>query len=123
SVAPSGEVLAQRTWGEYPVSWIYRLHYTLLAGATGKTIVGIAGLFLLFFGLSGLAIWWPRPGRWRRALTIRRGAGSYRLNFDLHKTAGVYFLPVLLAVAFSGVSLVFHAPVEALADALFEVDS
>ena len=41
SVSPySGEILADRIWGNYPMTWIYRLHYTLLAGTTGKIVVG-----------------------------------------------------------------------------------
>lgn len=115
SVAPvTAEVLAVRTWGAYPMSWLYRLHYTLLAGQTGKYVVGVGGLFLLFFCLSGLYIWWPRPGQWRRALTIKRDSGAFRLTYDLHKTVGFYLLPVLAVAAFSGVSMVFHGPVEQL---------
>lgn len=123
SVAPVGaEVLAVRQWGEYPVSWVYRLHYTLLAGTTGKYVVGASGLFLLFFCLSGLYIWWPRRGQWRQALTIKRGSGAFRLNYDLHKTIGLYLLPVLAVVAFSGVSLVFHGPVESLVGSVLPLD-
>lgn len=115
SVAPvTAEVLAVRTWGEYPVSWLYTLHYTLLAGPAGKFTVGILGILLLFFCLSGIVIWWPRQGRWRRALTIRRNRGSYLFNFDLHKTAGLYLLPLLAAVSFSGVAIVFPDNVASL---------
>ena len=115
SVSPAdAEVLAVRQWGAYPTSWVYRLHYTLLAGTTGKYVVGVLGLVLMFFCLSGLYLWWPRKGRWRRALSVRTDKGPFRLNFDLHKAAGVYITPVLLVAAFSGVSLVFHGPVQAL---------
>jgi uncharacterized iron-regulated membrane protein len=103
-----------RDWGNYPISWLYRLHYTLLAGDTGKYIVGACGLLLLFFCLSGLYFWWPRRNQWRRALTIKRGSGAFRLNYDLHKTVGFYLLPILIAVAFSGVALVFQGPVQSL---------
>lgn len=123
SVAPTtAEVLAVRTWGEYPVSWLYRLHYTLLAGSTGKTIVGVFGVLILFFGISGVVIWWPRAGQWRRAFTIKRDGGAFRFNYDLHKTAGIYFLPLLIAVSFSGVALVFHGPVETMVSAVLPMD-
>ncbi|MCW8194649.1 PepSY domain-containing protein [Proteobacteria bacterium 005FR1] len=128
SVAPTtAEVLAVRTWGDYPMSWLYRLHYTLLAGDTGKTIVGVFGLLLIFFCISGVVIWWPRSGpsragRWRRALTIKPNGGAFRFNYDLHKTAGIYFLPLLLAVSFSGVALVFHAPVEKMVSTVMPMD-
>lgn len=123
SVAPAdAKVLAVRTWGEYPVSWVYHLHYGFLSGATGKLVVGVLGLCLLFFCVSGVVIWWPRRGRWRRALTIKRHAGAFRLNYDLHKTAGVYLLPVLAVVAFSGVELVFPGPVERSVARVLPVD-
>jgi uncharacterized iron-regulated membrane protein len=119
SVDPAdARVLAVRVWGEYPMSWLYRLHYTLLAGDTGKYVVGVGGLFLLFFCLSGFYLWWPRGGQWRRALTIERGSGTFRFNYDLHKTVGFYLLPVLIVTAFSGVSIVFHDPVESLVGAV-----
>lgn len=119
SVAPSNaRVLAVRTWGQYPMSWIYRLHYQLLAGSTGKYIVGVGGISLLFFCISGLVLWWPRRGRWRRALTIKRNSGPFRFNYDLHKTVGIYLLPMLLVIAFSGVTLVFHTATEKLVGAI-----
>jgi uncharacterized iron-regulated membrane protein len=124
SVAPvSAEVLAVRRWGEYPTSWLYRLHYTLLAGPVGEYVVGVSGLVLLFFCLSGLYLWWPRRGQWRRALTIKRGSGAFRLNYDLHNTVGFYLLPVVAVVAFSGVSLVFKGPVQSLVGAVLPLDA
>ncbi|MBB3059622.1 PepSY-associated TM helix domain-containing protein [Microbulbifer rhizosphaerae] len=115
SVSPTGaQVLAVRGWGEYTMSWIYRLHYTLLAGNTGKTVVGFMGLALLIFCISGLVIWWPRGRRWKRAFTIKRNGNRFRFYFDLHKVCGIYLLPVLLVIAFSGVSIVFPLQVEKL---------
>ena len=126
SVTPAGEVRAVRDWGQYPTSWVYRLHYNFLAGTTGHYVVGVGGLFLLFFCLSGLYLWWPRgrrAGRWRRALTLRRDAGRFRFYFDLHRTAGFYLLPVLMVVAFSGVSLVFPGAVRAVVGAMLPLDA
>ncbi|KAF0805953.1 PepSY-associated TM helix domain-containing protein [Alcanivorax sp. S71-1-4] len=124
AVSPStAQVLAVRQWGAYPMSWVYRLHYTLLSGSTGKYVVGVCGLFLLFFCLSGLYLWWPRAGRWRRAFTVRRDLGAFRFNHDLHQVAGVVLLPVMLIVAFSGTALVFPAQVTALVRAVLPVEA
>jgi len=124
SVSPiNAEVLAVRQWGAYPTSWVYRLHYTLLAGTTGKYVVGVGGLLLMFFCFSGLYLWWPRKGQWRRALTVRADKGPFRFNFDLHKAAGFYLMPVLLVTAFTGVSLVFHGPVQSLVGTALPMDT
>ena len=126
SVSPySGEILAVRTWGDYAMTWIYSLHYTLLSGHTGEIVVGVMGLCLLGFCLTGLYLWWPtgrRKGKWRRNLTIKRDGGAYRLHFDLHQVTGIYLLPVLLAVAFSGVTLVFADQVAALVRTVLPMD-
>ena len=38
SVDPAtASVLTVREWGHYPMSWVYRLHYTLLAGDEATT--------------------------------------------------------------------------------------
>ncbi len=121
AVSPTdAEVLAVRGWGTagYPMTWIYRLHHTLLAGNAGKTVVGFMGIALLLFCFSGLVIWWPRPSRnkkrWKRAFTIKHDGNRFRFYFDLHKVFGIYLLPVLLVIAFSGVSMVFPLQVEKL---------
>lgn len=117
SINPAdSSVLAVRTWGEYPVTWVYYLHMAFLGGATGEIVVGIMGLSMLFLCISGVIIWWPRRGRWLRAFTINSRLGAIRLNYDLHKTIGIYFLPVFLVLAFTGTELVFHEPVEKLVD-------
>lgn len=105
-------VLGQREWGAYPLSFIYKLHYTLWLGETGETLVGIVGLLLLVSLATGLYLWWPlawplRNGKLRRAITLKRGAGSARRNFDLHKMGGVYGALMLLVIAFSGVYMAF----------------
>jgi uncharacterized iron-regulated membrane protein len=86
---------------------IYTLHFQLFMGATGSIIVGLVGIVLLVSGASGIVLWWPRNGRWRPSLSIKRGARGFRLNFDLHRMAGAYSVLVLLLVAFTGVILTF----------------
>ncbi|MFD1215561.1 PepSY-associated TM helix domain-containing protein [Microbulbifer celer] len=130
NVSPTdAEVLSVRGWGtpEYTMTWLYRLHYTLLAGKNGKTVVGLTGLLLMVFCITGAVLWWPKRTRrgkrqWRRAFRIDRNGNRFRFYFDVHKVFGIYFLPVLLMVSFSGVTLVFPTQVEAVVDSLFEVE-
>lgn len=122
SISPAdSSVLAIRGWGEYPVTWIYYLHMAFLGGTSGEIVVGVMGVTLLFLCISGVVIWWPRRGLWWRAFTINSRLGAFRLNYDLHKTTGIYFLPVLFVLAFSGTELIFHEPVEKLVNVFLPV--
>lgn len=55
--------------------------------------------------LIGYYLWWPSPGAWTSALTIKWGAHGRRLNYDLHKTAGCYAGLLLLVSLFTGIHL------------------
>lgn len=35
---------SHRFWGDYAMTWLYDLHYTLLAGPTGRSVVGWTGV-------------------------------------------------------------------------------
>lgn len=106
SVHPqTGEVLTQRFWGQFAMTWLYDLHYTLLLAASGKIVMAVVGGFLLASLLSGLYLWWPSVGKWRSALCIKSGAGKQRLTYDLHKVAGVYGFMVMLVLALTGIAL------------------
>jgi len=94
-------------WGEYPTSWVYALHWQLLAGRTGETVMGLAGIALAFLLLTGLVAWWPRPGQWRRALYLKPRAAPVRRLYDLHKLIGLAGAPLLLVVVVTGVLLAF----------------
>lgn len=119
SVDPgTADILAIREWGHYPMSWLYRLHYTLLAGDSGKTVVGFFGFVLLFFCVSGFYLWWPRRGRWRKSLSVEHRRGALRLFWDLHRVVGVMVLPILSLCALTGVAMVFAKPTSMLVGAL-----
>lgn len=98
-VARRSEAIIQPSF----IDFIFDLHYSLLAGDTGLVIVGVFGVFLFFSVLTGLLVWWPLTGRFRRALTIKRGASSVRFNHDLHQVSGFYSALVLLLIFLSGI--------------------
>lgn len=106
SVNPyTATVISSRFWGETVMTWLYDLHYTLLLDMTGKTIMAIIGGLLLVSLMTGLYLWWPSPGKWRTALTIKRGSSPQRLVYDLHKINGVYALGFLLLLLLTGILL------------------
>jgi len=48
--------------------------FLMLKPYIGLKIVGWLGIVMTFMGLSGLYLWWPKKGQWRRAFLVRRGA-------------------------------------------------
>jgi uncharacterized iron-regulated membrane protein len=102
--ADGGHVLRRDYWGEYAVTFIYDLHYSLLLGEVGGTIVGWGGFILLALLLSGLWAWWPR-GSWRKAFRIKRAAPPVRALRDWHKSVGLGGLTFLLILTITGIML------------------
>lgn len=118
-------VVGQRLWGDFAAccSWhgpimtvIYRFHDSFWLGETGQTLVGGIGLIGLVSVLSGIALWWPNPGKWRAALTAKAGASRQRRVFDLHKLAGSYGFVGFAALLFTGAYMNFPAQSRAIVD-------
>jgi uncharacterized iron-regulated membrane protein len=102
--ADGTQVLRSQLWGDYLMSWIYELHMHLLAGETGRLVVGWGGLATLLLLITGLIAWWPR-GSWSKALSFKRNALLLRRLRDLHKHGGVWSFPLLILLVFTGVLL------------------
>lgn len=101
----SGTVVAKRFWGQFAMTWLYDLHYTLLLDRPGKIAMAVVGSILIASLFSGVYLWWPPSHKLRSALTIKKSASAERLNYDLHKTAGIYNLIVLAMLAVTGIAL------------------
>lgn len=99
-----GRVLRRDYWGEYAVTFIYDLHYTLLLGATGGALVGWLGFGMLALLLSGLWAWWPR-GSFAKALRLKRRAPLLRALRDWHKLVGLGSLGLLVLLTGTGIML------------------
>lgn len=102
--ADGARVIRRDYWGEYAMTFIYDLHFRLLLGKTGGTVLGWAGFGLLALLLSGLWAWWPR-GSWIKALRMKRHAAPLRSLRDWHKLAGLSGLVVLLLLTGTGIML------------------
>ncbi len=104
-LAPDGSrVLRRDYWGDYAMTWIYDLHYRLLLGETGGTVLGYVGIALILLLISGLWAWWPR-GSWRKALRYKGNAAPSRKLRDIHKLSGLWGLAFLLILVVTGVML------------------
>jgi uncharacterized iron-regulated membrane protein len=93
---------------EGALRWLFMLHEALLAGDSGETLVGIAGL-LLASG-SALGLWIAAP--WRR-LRPRRGPLRARL-WGWHRAVGVLAAAALLLLALTGAYMVWSKPLRPL---------
>lgn len=94
-------------WGEYPTTWLYKLHWQLLAGQTGATMMGLAGIAMLVLLVSGLVAWWPRRGYLRNALRWKPRAVPVRRLYDIHKLTAIASVLILFVVVPTGVMLEF----------------
>jgi uncharacterized iron-regulated membrane protein len=68
----------------------------------GYLILGIFGLLLLYLCCTGIWLWFPRPGRWKAAVSVRWKRGRFARDTDLHNLAGLISLPFLLLWAVTG---------------------
>lgn len=82
-------------------------------GTWGGLILLVSGIVLLLLVVSGLVLWWPKLRSWRRGFKVRRGAGRYKLNYDLHKVAGFVALPFLAMWAITGINFELPKQTEA----------
>jgi uncharacterized iron-regulated membrane protein len=97
----TGQVMGSLPQAENWTRGVLDLHYQLLAGQTGKVIAGISALLLFVLSLSGIVLW---PG-WRKLISgfkIKWNAHPKRLNFDLHKVAGIITAIFLAFTGFTG---------------------
>jgi uncharacterized iron-regulated membrane protein len=83
-------------------------------GTWGGFILAVTALLLLALSLSGLALWWPGRRRLPRGLKVRMKKGKYKLNYDLHKVAGLIALPFLLMWAVTGMLFEFPEQMNAV---------
>ena len=113
------------------VSFLYKLHFSLHFPEMGGSdrwgvwlLGGIAMLWTLDCFVS-LLLTFPAPrrtravethslneagrggfwSRWSRSWKIRRGAGTYKLNHDIHRAFGLWTWVLLLVLAFTAFSL------------------
>ena len=126
----TGEELGRREWGavwpitrENLVSFLYVLHFSLHipefwgSDRWGIWLLGVIAILWTIDCFTGIYLTFPasrktnsptRPSWWRRwkpAWRVRRNAGSYKLNYDLHRAGSLWPWLLLLILAFTAFSL------------------
>jgi uncharacterized iron-regulated membrane protein len=118
----TGEIQGQRTWGELSLRrenllpFLYKLHYTMFLPQAGGIEIGIwlMGIIGLLWAVDCLVALWlsfPNWRSWRKSLAFRWQAGGHKLNFDLHRSGGVWCWILLLILAVTSVSMNLERPV------------
>lgn len=112
----NGQIQGRRMWGEISLErenllpFLYKLHYTMhipdgFGIELGTWLMGIVGI--VWFVDCFIALWlsFPNWRSWRKSLAFRWSAGGHKLNFDLHRSGGVWIWLLLLMLAITSVSM------------------
>jgi sulfite reductase (NADPH) flavoprotein alpha-component len=101
----SGELLGGKELrGQPTLQTIERIHRGMVAGPTGRMIVGISTFALIFFALSGLYLRWPKIGalKWQTWFRIHGKLKGRAFLWNLHSVVGTWMLPIYLLASLSG---------------------
>ncbi|MDO6428610.1 PepSY-associated TM helix domain-containing protein [Thalassotalea sp. 1_MG-2023] len=88
-----------------PLTFIKRIHRNLLLDQTGRYIVATSSIILMLLSLVGIYLWWPMRRR-----TISR-AIKKKQRISIHNLVGIAALPMLLMLAFTGITVTFKSVV------------
>jgi uncharacterized iron-regulated membrane protein len=107
----NGEVLGARLRKQmrfdrvHIVPMLREIHESLYLDNVGEWLLGIVAFIWFISGLVGVYLTLPRTqpffSKWRKSWTI----SPKRLNFDLHRAGGLWFLALLLTTSVSGIYL------------------
>lgn len=114
----TGQILGQRQWGAWKfdlahfIPFMDALHRRLqLPGPWGMWLTGGVAIAWMLSSVLGAWLTVPRMAAWRQgfwskwkpAWQIKRGAHASRVTLDLHRSAGLWSLPVAVVLGLSGV--------------------
>lgn len=88
------------------LKFIWTLHKRLAVPLAGDLLIAVSGLVLVLSTVSGLVLWWPKPGKWGKALAIKKNATVPRLTFDLHRVLGAVLAAMCLLWGISGTYMI-----------------
>jgi uncharacterized iron-regulated membrane protein len=111
-----GEVRGKRMWGEISLSaenllpFLYKLHYSMhipdgFGVEFGVLFMGILAIVWALDCFIALWISFPKASVWAKSFSFRWRQGGSKLNFDLHRSGGVWVWGFLLILAVTAVSM------------------
>ena len=118
----NGDIQGRRFWGaislarENLLPFLYKLHYSMhipdgFGVELGMLFMGIVGIVWVLDCFIALWISFPNWRSWRKSFAFRWRQGSYKRNFDLHRSGGVWVWILLLVLAVTSVSMNLGAQV------------
>ncbi len=112
----TGAIQGKRMWGAISLSpenllpFLYKLHYSLHIPngwgiEPGIWLMGIVGIIWILDSFIALWISFPNLKSWKKSFAFRWQQGAYKLNFDLHRSGGMWVWGLLLVLAVTSVSM------------------
>jgi uncharacterized iron-regulated membrane protein len=95
----SGRVLDTAASNGGLVQVMHVLHGSMMIPVWGRPIVGWVGVFMFISCLTGLWLWWPTTGSFRRGFRWKRQNST---NGNLHHQMGFWVLLPLAMLSFTG---------------------
>jgi uncharacterized iron-regulated membrane protein len=99
----NGRELGNASAANQFMNFVSGLHTHLLMEThreTGKLVVGIASILLLFLSCSGPVLWWRR-----KLIVVNWSDTPRRINFDLHNMLGAFCSLFLFFFSLTGIAL------------------
>jgi uncharacterized iron-regulated membrane protein len=112
----NGDVRGKRMWGEISLSrenllpFLYKLHYSMhipdgFGIEIGIWFMGILAIVWAIDCFIALSISFPSASAWSKSFSFRWQQGGAKLNFDLHRSGGVWVWGILLILAVTAISM------------------
>lgn len=106
----TGQLIKERDFAKSFIGIVQELHTSLfIPGGIGNYVVGFATLIMLILTITGVRLWWP--GAWKHvkaALLVKVSAGPKRINYDLHRSVGVFSAPFIVVLSVTGLAISFR---------------
>jgi uncharacterized iron-regulated membrane protein len=84
--------------------FMHQMHGNLLAGLTGRRVIGVLGAAMFISCLTGIYLWWPRNNAVLKAFRWRRSPSQWS---NLHHIVGIWIVLPLAILSLTGVFLAF----------------
>lgn len=105
----NGEIVGEMSMIKNFFAVMLFLHANLFLGKVGNYLVGLLGLLLVFFVVSGIYVWLPR-GHFRNKMVRTFSGFSLRDQQKTHHVLGIVLAIPLLISAVTGFLTVFDIP-------------